>query len=96
MIIWSVLYLITHFPPLFSVCSIIQNIIISLSLFFFIDSSTLPAELQRLLNTIRELDERSQGTSDSPLPVFDSSSFSYNIRLPAPLRFRFFFLIFDE
>lgn len=92
MIIWSVLYLITHFPPLFSVCSIIQSIIISLSLFFFfIDSSTLPAELQRLLNTIRELDERSQSTSGSSLPVFDSSSFSYNIRLPAPLRFRFFF-----
>lgn len=26
-----------------------------------IDASTLPAELQRLLNTIRELDDRSQG-----------------------------------
>lgn len=26
------------------------------------DSSTLPAELQRLLNTIRELDDRSQGS----------------------------------
>ncbi|KAG9131734.1 hypothetical protein Leryth_009469 [Lithospermum erythrorhizon] len=29
--------------------------------FMYIDSSTLPAELQRLLNTVRELDERSQG-----------------------------------
>ena len=28
---------------------------------FGTDASTLPAELQRLLNTIRELDERSQG-----------------------------------
>ncbi|KAJ8448082.1 hypothetical protein Cgig2_031806 [Carnegiea gigantea] len=31
------------------------------SLWEFTDASTLPAELQRLLNTIRELDERSQG-----------------------------------
>lgn len=28
--------------------------------FFHVDASTFPAELQRLLNTVRELDERSQ------------------------------------
>ncbi len=33
----------------------------------FADSSSLPAELQRLLSTMRELDERSQSNSFSLL-----------------------------
>lgn len=35
-----------------------------------IDASTLPAELQRLLNTIRELDDRSQGITFLHFPVY--------------------------
>lgn len=41
---------------------VMKEEVITVSLFVCKDSSTLPAELQRLLNTIRELDERSQGS----------------------------------
>ena len=43
------------------------------SLDFRIDASSLPAELQRLVNTIRELDERSQCKTVFPYP--NSTSF---------------------
>ena len=44
-----------------------------MSLDFRIDASTLPAEFQRLINTIRELDERSQCKTVFPFP--NSTSF---------------------
>lgn len=59
MIIWSVI----------AFCLSLLSLLPYFSLnFFFVaeffiiptDASTLPAELQRLLNTVRELDERSQ------------------------------------
>lgn len=51
--IWNVRFLFaSYISPLLS--SPIRFVSI------FLDASTLPAELQRLLNTIRELDDRSQ------------------------------------
>lgn len=67
MIIWSVSFILQFLKFMLDFCDFFPFFCFNLSLNLSricsiiapVDASTLPAELQRLLNTVRELDERS-------------------------------------